>query len=82
MSRFEKLGDRGEGTNRVPLYQVLKWHAAMVINPKHPYHLLEQHGLGGASTPAAAPPVPTWFKELTYEPVTSGITRIAHECTR
>ena len=33
MKRFKQLGDRGESTWRVPTYQVLKRHAAMVINP-------------------------------------------------
>ena len=40
MKRFEKLGERGEHTRRVPMYQVLKLHAAWWSTPRHPYHLL------------------------------------------
>jgi hypothetical protein len=40
MMRFKSLGERGEFTWRVPTYQVLKRHAAMVVNPGHPYHLV------------------------------------------
>ena len=36
IKRFRKLGDRGEHTHRVPLYQVLKVHAAMVVDPQPP----------------------------------------------
>lgn len=70
MSRFTKLGGRGEWTYRVPLYQVLKWHAGMVVNPRHPYHLLA-NGMVWLSDRYPRPllkPIPTWFKELTYEP--------------
>jgi len=71
MNRFTRLGERGENTNRVPLYQVLKWHSAMVVNPKHPYHLLANTmvRLSDFYPRALLKPIPTWFKELTYEPV-------------
>jgi hypothetical protein len=70
MSRFKKLGERGESTKRLPLYQVVKWHAAMVTNPKHPYHLLANSmvRVSGHYPRALLRPIPSWFKELTYEP--------------
>jgi hypothetical protein len=70
MSRFKKLGERGESTKRLPLYQVVKWHAAMVTNPKHPYHLLANSMVRVSShyPRTLLRPIPSWFKELTYEP--------------
>ncbi len=79
MSRFKKLGDRGERTKRVPLYQVLKWHSAMVIDSKHPYHLLA-NSMVWLSEKYPRPllkPIPTWFRELTYEPVSTDTKRAA-----
>lgn len=73
MYRFTKLGERGEYTKRVPLYQVLKWHSAMVIDPKHPYHLVA-NSMVWLSEKYPRPllrPIPTWFKELTFEPISS-----------
>ncbi|GGO94350.1 hypothetical protein GCM10011584_35180 [Nocardioides phosphati] len=77
MGRFKKLGDRGEATHRVPLYQVLKWHAAMVIDPKHPYHLLANTmvTLSDHYPKFLLRPIPSWFKELTYEPVSSTVDK-------
>lgn len=77
MSRFEKLGARGEFTHRVPLYQVIRQHAAMVVNPKHPYHLLANSmvTLSELYPRKLFRPIPTWFKELTYEPVTTGVKK-------
>jgi hypothetical protein len=75
MNRFEKLGARGEKTHRVPLYQVVRWHARMVINPRHPYHLLANSMVWASDrVPARVlPPVPTWFREITYRPVSTGV---------
>jgi len=75
MERFEKLGARGEFTHRVPLYQVLKVHAGMVINPKHPYHLVANTmvRLTAHYPRALFRPIPSWFKELTYEPVSTTV---------
>ena len=70
MNRFTTLGERGRGTKRVPLYQVLKVHSAMVINPNHPYHLLADLmvSLSERYPRTLLRPIPTWFRELTYEP--------------
>jgi hypothetical protein len=70
VKRFKQLGERGERTWRVPAYQVLKRHAAMVVNPGHPYHLLANSmvWLSDRYPKPLLKPVPTWFKELTYRP--------------
>lgn len=69
MGRFAKLGERG-AARRVPLYQVLKWHAAMVVDPDHPYHLLANSmvWLSERYPAKLLPGIPTWVRELTYEP--------------
>ncbi|MFL6106497.1 MAG: ferritin-like domain-containing protein [Marmoricola sp.] len=77
MSRFEKLGSRGEFTHRVPLYQVIRHHAAMVVDPKHPYHLFANAMVKASEhyPRALFRPIPSWFKELTYEPVSKGVKK-------
>lgn len=77
MERFEKLGRRGEYTHRVPLFQVLRVHAAMVVDPKHPYHLVANSMVWASEMypKALFRPIPTWFKELTHEPVTTGVKK-------
>lgn len=77
MARFERLGARGEHTWKVPLYQVLKVHSAMVVNPKHPYHLIAipMVKLSDAYPKALFRPIPSWFKELTYEPVSRTVRK-------
>ena len=70
MKRFKQLGERGEKTWRVPTYQFLKLHARMVVNPRHPYHLLA-NSMVWASDYYPRPllrPIPSWFKELTHRP--------------
>lgn len=70
--RFEKLASRGEFAHRVPIYQVLRVHAGMVVAPRHPYHLVANTmvRLSDFYPKAIFRPLPSWFKELTYEPVT------------
>lgn len=70
MNRFKLLADRGEWTKRVPLYHVVRIHSNMVVNPAHPYHLLADSmvRLSDRYPRAFLKPIPTWFKELTYEP--------------
>ncbi|OBH17461.1 reductase [Mycobacterium sp. E3247] len=70
VKRFKQLGERGEHTWRVPTYQLLKRHAAMVVNPQHPYQLLADSmvWLSDRYPKTLLRPVPSWFKELTYKP--------------
>ncbi|MEZ0340126.1 ferritin-like domain-containing protein [Mycobacterium sp. pV006] len=70
VKRFGALGERGEHTHRVPTYRVLKRHAAMVVNPHHPYHLLANSmvWMSERYPRSLLRPIPSWFKELTHEP--------------
>lgn len=70
VKRFKLLGERGESSGRVPAYRVLRGHAAMVVNPRHPYHLLANSmvWLSERYPRSLLRPIPSWFKELTYEP--------------
>ncbi|TFV56844.1 ferritin-like domain-containing protein [Mycobacterium sp. PS03-16] len=70
VKRFNQLGERGESSGRVPAYRVLRRHAAMVVNPRHPYHLLANSMVWVSERypRALLRPIPSWFKELTYEP--------------
>ncbi|BBY17407.1 ferritin-like domain-containing protein [Mycolicibacterium litorale] len=70
VKRFQQLGERGESSTRVPAYRVLRRHAAMVVNPRHPYHLLANSMVWVSERypRKLLRPIPSWFKELTYEP--------------
>lgn len=70
VKRFGALGERGAHTHRVPTYRVLKRHAAMVVNPRHPYHLLANSmvWMSERYPRSLLRPIPSWFKELTHEP--------------
>ena len=70
VKRFKQLGERGENTWRVPAYQLLKLHAAMVVNPRHPYQLLANSmvWLSDRYPRPLLKPVPSWFRELTHQP--------------
>lgn len=70
MGRFQKLGDRSGAAKRLPLYQILKWHLGMVVNPEHPYHQLANRmvWLSDRYPRPLLRPIPSWFKELTHEP--------------
>ncbi|MBJ8347204.1 ferritin-like domain-containing protein [Antrihabitans sp. YC2-6] len=77
MDRFKKLGDRSTFTPRMPLYQVVKWHASLVVNSKHPYHLLANTMVWASDRipRRAFPAIPSWFNEITHEPVSVGTAR-------
>ncbi len=71
MKRFAKNGDRTAAV-RLPIYQFLKIHADMVIDRAHPYHRLVGDPMVWLSRRYPRfllKPIPTWFKELTHEPV-------------
>lgn len=71
MARFKNVGERSANTRRLPTYQVLKAHAAMVIDRGHPYHLLADFMVRATARypRRLLRPTPAWAKELTHEPV-------------
>ena len=79
MKRFRNLGERSATSRRVPTYQLLKYHAAMVVDRDHPYHLLADRmvWLTDRYPRLLLSPVPTWFREITFRPVSNGIERDA-----
>ncbi|WP_167108196.1 ferritin-like domain-containing protein [Mycobacterium sp. DL592] len=70
MRRFKTLGERSENTWRVPTYQILKLHSRMVVKPNNPYHWVANPMVWASDRLPSAllPVIPSWFKELTYEP--------------
>jgi len=71
MKRFAKNGDRTAAV-RLPIYQFLKIHADMVVDRAHPYHRLvgdPMVWLSARYPRRLLKPIPSWFKELTHEPV-------------
>ena len=71
MKRFKSVGQRNPVALRVPMYRIVQWHGSIVINRKHPYHLLAD-GLVKLTRRYPTKTLnsePTWAKELTYEPV-------------
>ncbi|CCQ13503.1 putative uncharacterized protein [Rhodococcus sp. AW25M09] len=71
MKRFRSVGQRSPEALRVPMYRIVQWHGSIVINRKHPYHLLADGlvKLTGRYPAKTLNSEPTWAKELTYEPV-------------
>jgi hypothetical protein len=74
MSRFQKLGERSTYTQRMPTYRVVKWHAGMVVNSRHPYHLLANSMVWASDRVPTRllPAIPSWVREITAEPVSTG----------
>ncbi|WP_067477141.1 reductase [Actinomadura hibisca] len=71
MSRFTRVGERSPATRRLPSYQILKRHAAIVIDRGHPYHHFADFMVkASARYPRRLlRPTPSWARELTHEPV-------------
>lgn len=72
VERFSKVGDRSPTTPRNPMYRLLRYHGAMVVDRSHPFHRFVGDPLVALS--AYYPrwllgPMPTWSRELTHEPV-------------
>ncbi|MEZ0367312.1 ferritin-like domain-containing protein [Mycobacterium sp. pUA109] len=70
LQRFTQFGERGERTWRVPTYQIVKRYSTLMANPRSPYHLLANPAvwLSDFYPKRLLKPIPSWFKELTYEP--------------
>ncbi|MGH3524755.1 MAG: ferritin-like domain-containing protein [Mycobacterium sp.] len=71
LMRFQQLGDRGERTRRVTSYRIVKRYTNMVANPRSRYHRLADPAvrLSGFYPRRLLKPVPTWFNEITCDPV-------------
>lgn len=70
LRRFANVGDRSAFTRRLPLYQVVKWQGALVINRDSPYHLAADRmvRLSSHYPRRLLRAVPLWSRELTFEP--------------
>ena len=80
MGRFQKLAERGDASaKRVPLYQVIKWHAGMVVDPDHRYHRIANPmvWLSDRVPRRLLPQVPIWSKGLTHEPYSDGVATVS-----
>ncbi|MCE5288745.1 MAG: ferritin-like domain-containing protein [Nocardiaceae bacterium] len=71
MGRYKQVGERSKYAARLPMYMVVKMHAGMVINRRHPYHLVADSLVKATSLipRQILPAQPTWARELTYRPV-------------
>ncbi|HVE26489.1 MAG TPA: hypothetical protein VNC22_13840 [Sporichthya sp.] len=71
MNRFAEIGGRSSGTKRLPMFHVFSTHAKWVVDRGHPYHLLADSmvKVTGFIPGPLQPKIPSWAKELTYEPV-------------
>ena len=71
MAKFEKIGGRTEDGRRNPWFQVIRQHAKLVVNRRNRAYHVPVDGmvkLTGLIPRRALPAVPSWVKELTYQP--------------
>ncbi len=71
MAKFEKIGGRTEDGRRNPWFQVIRQHAKFVVDRNNRAYPLPVDGmvkLTGLIPRRALPAVPSWVKELTYQP--------------
>ncbi|HBO94400.1 MAG TPA: reductase [Gammaproteobacteria bacterium] len=71
MQKFERIGGRTADGRRNPWYQIIKRHGRIMVNRNNRFY----HGpvdalvsVTGKIPRAALPRVPSWVKELTYQP--------------
>lgn len=72
IEKFRKIGGRTEDGRRNPWYQFIWRHGAVMTDRRNRYYHLPVDALvkmTGWIPAAALPPVPSWVKELTAEPV-------------
>lgn len=70
IDKFVQLGDRSPNTKRNVLYQAIKGNAKMIVNRRHPYHLLVGDRLVNLTDMyprALLPKKPAWVRELAAE---------------
>ena len=71
MAKFEKIGGRTEDGRRNPWFQVIRQHAKFVVDRNNRAYHMPVDGmvkLTGLIPRRALPAVPSWVKELTYQP--------------
>lgn len=72
MKKFETIGGRTEDGRRNPWYQIIARHGRVVVNRRnYAYHVPVDAmvALSDWIPRRLLPPVPTWVKELTWNPV-------------
>lgn len=71
VNRYSNVGDRSENTRRLPTYHLMKYHMAIAIKQTQPFqYVAEKMGIAIDHFPTRVlGKVPSWTKELTYEPV-------------
>lgn len=69
--RYGQIGDRGEGTRRNPVFQVLKRYGNVLTDRSHPVHLIADRmvTLSDHVPSWLAPKPPSWAGDVSYEPV-------------
>ncbi|MEE2732739.1 MAG: ferritin-like domain-containing protein [Pseudomonadota bacterium] len=71
MQKFEKIGGRTQAGRRNPWYQVIRRHGRIMVNRGNRYYHVPVDALvkfTGAIPQVMLPAVPSWVKELTYQP--------------
>ena len=72
MKKFEKIAGRTAEGRRNPWYQIIAWNGRMVVNRKNRIYHTPVDAMVRATDmlpQTSMPEMPSWVKELTYEPV-------------
>lgn len=72
MKKFETIGGRTAEGRRNPWYQIISRHGRVMIDRKNYYYHVPVDAMVKASSyipKRMLPPIPTWVKELTWNPV-------------
>lgn len=71
MNKFQRIGGRTAEGRRNPWYQIIRWQASMVVDRRKKYYHVPVDAMVRATDNIPndmLPAVPSWVKELTYEP--------------
>lgn len=70
MKKYRRAGSRTAEGRRNPWFQLISGHGKMVTNRSHPYHVPVDAlvSLTGRIPARALGPIPSWVKELTWQP--------------
>lgn len=69
--RYGQIGDRGQGTRRNPVFQVLKRYGTLLTDRSHPVHLIADRmvSLSDHYPSWLLPDAPSWAGDVTYRSV-------------